>query len=126
VNEASSIKSFRDLAIWNRSIELSVEIYTFTRSFPADELYGLRSQLRRAAVSIASNIAEGRGRNTKGEFIQFLGIAKGSNNEVQTQLEIARRLSYGLEPDRTKCLNLSIEIEKMLPALINSLQHRKP
>ena len=78
-------RSFRDLIVWQRAIELSLAIYTLTRAFPRHELFGLTSQLRRAAVSIASNIAEGEGRGTPGEFKQFLGIAKGSNAELQTQ-----------------------------------------
>jgi len=120
------IQSFHDLTVWQRSIELCVAIYEFTRTFPSDELYGLRSQLRRASVSIPSNIAEGRGRRSKGEFIQFLGIARGSNNEVQTQLAIAAKLNFGFEADRLHCLQLSTEVSKMLASLINSLLNSKP
>ena len=87
-------QAFQDLVVWQRAIELSVCIYELTRTFPKDELYGLTSQLRRASVSVASNIAEGRGRLTEGEFSQFLGLAQGSNYEVQTQLVIARHLHF--------------------------------
>jgi four helix bundle protein len=88
----AAVESFRDLIVWQRAIELSVAIYKPTASFPREEIYGLSSQLRRASVSIASNIAEGQGRCTPGEFHQILGIARGSNLEVQTQLVIAAKL----------------------------------
>ena len=82
MSEEQEIRSFRDLTVWHRSIQLCVAVYEYSRAFPSYELYGLRSQMRRAAVSIASNIAEGSGRRSTGEFIQFLGIARGSNYEV--------------------------------------------
>jgi len=126
MNAEQPVKSFRDLTVWNRSIELCVSVYEFTRIFPGDELYGLRNQLRRASVSVSSNIAEGRGRRSTGEFIQFLGIARGSNNEVQTQLEIANRLGFGTAPALAICLDLSTEVAKMLTSLINSLSRPKP
>jgi four helix bundle protein len=84
------IHSFQDLQIWQKSIQLAVAVYRLTDGFPREERYGLRSQIRRSAVSIPSNIAEGQGRTNLGEFRQFLGIARGSNCELQTQLEIAR------------------------------------
>jgi len=101
------VKSYRDLIVWQRSIQACVAVYEFTRGFPSDELYGLRSQLRRAAVSIASNIAEGYGRKSKGEYLQFLGTSRGSNYEVQTQLVIAREMNFGAEANRAKCVRLS-------------------
>ena len=84
------IQSFRDLQVWQKSMEMTIAVYRLTRDFPRDELYGLTSQMRRSAVSVPSNIAEGQGRLNLGEFRQFLGIARGSNCELQTQLEIAR------------------------------------
>jgi four helix bundle protein len=89
------IKSFRDLKVWQRSMEMAKAVYRLTQAFPKEEIYGLRSQMRRAAVSIPSNIAEGHGRLGTREYRQFLGIARGSNFELQTQLEIARSLGYG-------------------------------
>jgi four helix bundle protein len=83
-------------------MEMTVCVYCLTKSFPKDEVYGLTSQLRRASVSVASNIAEGRGRLTDGEFRQFLGIAQGSTYEVQTQLLVARQLKIGDEKDSAK------------------------
>ena len=115
-------QAFEDLLVWQRSIELSLAVYAFTKDFPREEIYGLTSQLRRAAVSIASNIAEGRGRLTDGEFRQFLGTAQGSTYEVQTQLVIARKLGLG-HPDKGKAVDqISREVSKMLAAFIASLQ----
>ena len=88
----SEIHSYRDLAVWQRSVDIAIEIYGMTGTFPRSEEYGLASQMRRATVSIPSNIAEGRARPGK-EFGRFLGIALGSLAELETQLEIARRLS---------------------------------
>ena len=103
-------------------MELTVHIYELTKTFPREEIYGLTSQLRRASVSVVSNIAEGRGRLSQGEFRQFLGTAQGSNFEVQTQLEVARRLGFGSEVSLNQARKLSIEVAKMLSALLASLQ----
>jgi len=102
-------------------MEMTVSIYRATQSFPREEIYGLTSQLRRAAVSAASNIAEGRGRLTEGEFRQFLGLAQGSNCEVQTQILVAKRLGIGTTKDLDEVQELSVEVGKMLSALIASL-----
>ena len=115
-------QSFEDLTVWQRAMEMTVQVYSLTQGFPESERYGLTSQVRRAAVSVASNIAEGRGRMSQGEFKQFLGIAQGSNFEVQTQLEVSRRLRLGSEASLDKAKALSIETGKMLSALIASLQ----
>ncbi len=88
------IHSFRDLLVWQRSMQLTEAVYRLTEGFPREERYGLTSQIRRSAVSIPSNIAEGQGRTNLGEFRQFLGIARGSNVRIQTQLEIARTLRF--------------------------------
>ena len=95
------VQSYRDLVAWNKAMELVTEIYRVTNNFPKEELFGLMSQLRRAAVSIPSNIAEGKGRLSKGEFRQFLGNARGSLAEVETQILIAQNLSYLDEPRPT-------------------------
>lgn len=86
--------NIKELKIWNKAMELAVKIYEASGQFPADERFGLTSQTRRCAVSIPSNISEGAGRNTKGEFMQFLGIANGSSYELQTQIIIAERLGF--------------------------------
>jgi four helix bundle protein len=102
-------------------VELTLAVYDVTKTFPRDEMFGLSSQLRRAAVSIPSNIAEGQGRASRGEFLQFLGIARGSMFEVQTQLLIAHRLGYTAEEMTARCDGLGDEVGKMLNALITSL-----
>ena len=115
-------QSFRELTVWQRALEMTVQVYASTQEFPREEIYGLTSQLRRASVSVASNIAEGRGRISQGEFRQFLGTAQGSNFEVQTQIEVSRRLRLGSEASLNKAEKLSVEVGKMLSSLIASLQ----
>jgi four helix bundle protein len=100
---------------------MSLAIYRSTRAFPKDELFGLTNQLRRAGVSVPSNIAEGYGRMSKGEYKQFLGMARGSNLEVQTQLLIAQELGYGIPQELLEAENLSFEVGRMLTSLIKSL-----
>ena len=112
--------NIQELKIWHKAIDLSVEIYKISAELPHDERFGLVSQIRRASVSIASNIAEGAGRNTNGEFCQFLGIANGSAYELQTQIVIAQKL--GLIKSNTDSLLDSIdEIQKMRYRLKQSL-----
>jgi len=89
-----SMRGHRDLFAWQKAMELVTEIYRLTREFPKDELYGLVSQLRRAAVPVPSNLAEGYGRNSRNEFDHFVGQARGSLAEVETQIEIAKNLGY--------------------------------
>lgn len=114
-------KSFRDLIVWQRAIELTTEIYRLTESFPGTEIYGLTSQVRRAAVSVASNIAEGTGRSSKKEFRQFLYIARGSICEVQTQLVIAGNLGFA-DQVRLSALELVTgEVARMLNGLLQSI-----
>ncbi len=115
-------QAFQDLTVWQRAMELTVSVYSLTKTFSGDELYGLTSQLRRASVSVASNIAEGRGRGTDGEFRQFLNIAQGSTYEVQTQLLVAKRLKIGDQLLLQKAEALCIETSKMLGAFIQSLK----
>lgn len=114
--------SYRDLRTWKLAIGLALEIYRSTRDFPREELYGLTSQLRRAAVSVASNIAEGKGRHSNKEFLVFLYHARGSLLEVETQLLIARELGYLEEPAASHLAVKSEELAKTLNALINSLK----
>ena len=114
-------QDYRDLIVWQKAIELTVCIYSLTRSFPKQEIYGLNSQMRRASVSIASNIAEGRGRLTPAEFRQFLGIAQGSTYELQTQLVVTRSLGLGLSEEINEAESLSNEISKMIGSFIQTL-----
>jgi four helix bundle protein len=103
-------------------MELTVSIYQLTQAFPREEIFGLTSQLRRAAVSIPSNIAEGQGRNNSQEFRHFLGIARGSTCELQTQLQIARALGFGDPKLLDRAESLSHEIGKMIFTLIGRLK----
>lgn len=114
--------SFKDLVAWQKAVELSTEIYGLTSSFPTSEQFGLTNQMRRAAVSIASNIAEGYGRSTKGEYIQFLGHARGSNCELQTQLVISTALGYGSKAARDAVEMLSADVSRLLIALMKKLK----
>jgi four helix bundle protein len=107
-------------------MQLAVGVYRSTQGFPREELYGLTSQMRRASVSIPSNIAEGHGRLNKAEFRQFLGIARGSNFELQTQIEIAKSLGIGNADLLNDANALSHEVGKMLYAIIESTKKPKP
>jgi len=117
-------QDYRDLIVWQKAIELTVCIYQLTRSFPKDEIYGLVPQMRRAAVSVPSNIAEGRGRLNVGEFRHFLGMAQGSVYELQTQLLVARRLGMGSDDSLNGAELLSNEVSKMLGAFIQTLNRK--
>jgi len=114
--------SFKDLVVWQRAVQLSTEIYRLTASFPSAEQFGLMNQMRRASVSIASNIAEGYGRTTKGEYLQFLGHARGSNCELQTQLIIAKTLGFGARTEHDFAEKLSADVSRMLIALMKKLK----
>jgi len=118
---SGSAKSYRELSVWQRSIELTVALYKLTGAFPREELFGLTSQLRRASVSIASNIAEGYGRASRGEYRNFLGIARGSALEVQTQLVVARALDYGDPNQIAAAEKLADDTGKMLWAMMQKL-----
>ena len=118
----SEVQSFRDLQVWQRSMQLTIAVYRLTQQFPREELYGLTSQLRRTAVSVPSNIAEGQGRLGTAEFKQFLGISRGANFELQTQLEIARMIGIGDAKSIEEAESLSHEVGRMLYALLQSLK----
>ena len=115
-------KSYRDLLIWQKGIQLSLLIYRLTKDFPREETYGLTSQMRRAAVSIPTNIAEGCGRLKTGEYMHFLGIARASNCELQTLMIIARELGLLDEQQYSNADALSDEIGKMITATVQKLR----
>lgn len=115
------VKSYKDLIVWQKSMDLVAMVYQVTKMFPKEELYGLTNQLRRAAVSIPSNIAEGQARNSTAEFRNFLSIARGSLAEVETQLLIAERLNYLGSEKLREILAVQIEVNKMTNALMNKL-----
>ncbi len=113
-------KHYKDLIVWQKSMDLVEEVYALTKRLPVDERYALTDQIRRAVVSVPSNVAEGHGRQTDKEFRQFLSIAKGSVCEVETQLLICVRLKYLTEEQITRAITLCDEIRKMLTKLILS------
>ena len=116
------LQSYKDFQVWQRAMDLTVEIYKLVKLLPKEETYALSDQMRRAVVSIPSNIAEGQGRNSTKEFINFLTISRGSQNELETQLQICIRLNYITEKDAENALNLCEEIGKMLNSLIKKLR----
>ena len=118
--EGGMALDYRELEVWQMSMELCEQVYGLVRQFPSDERYALGDQLRRAAVSIPSNIAEGNGRDSKSDYARFLSIARGSLFEVQTQLELAERFKYVTVSDETK--QHITRISKMLYSIIHKLR----
>jgi four helix bundle protein len=117
-----AINSYRDLLVWKAAIELGVRCYALTKEFPNSELYGMTSQIRRAAASIAANIAEGHGRENTGAFIQFLRIAQGSLKELETHLILSNRVALVTNVRLDEILGKTEEVGKMLRSMIRSLQ----
>ena len=114
------IQSFRELIVWQKAVELAKEVYLATERFPGKEVFGLQSQMRRAAVSIASNIAEGHRRGTKRDFLQFLRISDGSTAEIETQMTIAKAIYKTC--DFSKVDPLLMEVQKMLSVMIKKIE----
>jgi len=112
------MNNYKELKVWQKSMDLVELVYKLTSSFPKEEKYGIISQIQRSAISIPSNIAEGAGRNSNKEFRQFLSIANGSSNELSTQLHLSIRIGYANENDLIKIFELLIEIQKMNFTLI--------
>jgi len=119
------VKSFRDLDVWRLGLELAELIYKCTAGFPKSEVFGLSNQMRRAAVSIPSNIAEGRARNSSREFLHFLSISRGSLAELETQLELAIRLDYA-DSDLQAAITKGDMLGKKLNRLQTSIRDRLP
>ena len=120
----STSKSYQDLEVWRKSIDLAEMVYRVSVNFPPEERFGVTGQMRRAAVSVAANIAEGAERHGTGEFLQFLGIASGSLAETETFLILARRLSMASEEQVAPLLARASEIGRMLNGLKRSLRSR--
>lgn len=116
-----SVKSYRELVVWQKSMDLTKAIYDSTRPWPKEETYGLTSQTRRAAVSIPANIAEGQARGTTGQFVQFLGIARGSLAELETLLLLSSDLGYTTPNAAESLLSHCAEIGRLLNGLLRSL-----
>jgi len=115
------LKQYQELIVWQKAMNLVEEVYKVTNSFPREEIYGLTSQLRRAAVSIPSNVAEGQGRRTTPDFLRHLSIAYGSLLELETQLLIAARLRYLTEGKCREVMNIAAEVGRLLNGLMSSL-----
>ena len=118
-----TVKSFNDLVAWRKAMDLVVEVYKITNSFPRDEQYGLTNQLRRAAVSIPSNIAEGQSRASR-DFVRFLSMAHGSLSETETQMQIAARLGYAEDGKLARFKELTCEVGKFINGLAASIEKR--
>ena len=116
-----SVRCYQELFVWQRAMDLVVRVYEVTESFPHKEQFGLTNQLRRAAVSIPSNIAEGQGRQTTRDFLRYLSIARGSLQEVETQILIATRLDYIAESEKVEMLERTSETSRLLTGLSRSL-----
>lgn len=115
------IKTYKDLLVWKRSIELATKIYKITEKFPKEEVYGIISQMRRSVVSISSNIAEGRNKGTRRDFVQFLRIALGSTAELESQIEISKNLKFIKIEEYSQLISETSEIGMMLRAIIRKL-----
>ena len=120
------VRSYRDLLVWQDSMELVVTIYRTTSKFPREERYSLVDQLRRAAISLPSNIAEGHGRSRTGDYLRYLSVAVGSLHELETQIQISRRLEYISIDVEKELLDACTAIGRMLGALIRALRRRLP
>ena len=118
------IPSYRDLKVWQTGMDLAEECYLVTRNFPKEELYGLISQIRRASASIPANVAEGHGRKTRKEYIQFLYIAQGSLKELETHLLLSKRVKLGEEKVIDSLLNRCESLGRLLSALIRALENK--
>ncbi len=118
------IKGFRELKVWQKAMDLVTEVYRLAKLLPREETYALSDQLRRAVVSIPSNIAEGNGRFSTKEYISYLSIANGSRAEVETQLEVCVRIGYLKEEEIQKAMEMSEETGKMIGALIRKLKEK--
>ena len=119
------IDSYKDLRVWQMGVEVVQECYELTRKFPKEELFGMTSQIRRASVSVPANIAEGYGRDSRGEYVQFLRIAQGSLKELETHLIVAEKVQLAAAESTSPLQSKCDEIGKMLRALIRALQTRK-
>jgi four helix bundle protein len=121
MKDAETIKSHRDLIAWQKAMDLVIAVYEASKLFPKDEVYGLTSQMRRAAISIPANIAEGQGRRSKSEFGNFLSHSRGSLLELDTHLEIARRLNYLSEDNHARIQDQAREVGRIINGLLRSL-----
>lgn len=121
---STSTKNYRELLVWQKAMDLVEAVYVAVKKLPPEEKFEISAQMRRAAVSVPSNIAEGQGRNSTKDFVNFLSIARGSCAELQTQLLVCERLGYFTSKEIDELLKLSDEINRMLSGLINKLNEK--
>jgi four helix bundle protein len=126
MTDAPKIRNYRNLAVWQKGMESALSVYQVTKTFPDDERFGLTSQLRRAAVSVPANIAEGHARSSTKDYLRFVSIAIGSLAETATFIELAGRLNYGSIEELRKIFEMTTEERRMLRALQKSLRRRLP
>lgn len=119
------VKGYRDLLVWQRAMDLVVEVYRLSDTLPRDEKYGLVQQMRQAAVSVPSNVAEGHGRDHLGDYLHHLSIANGSLMEVETQVMIAGRMAYLSKETEDRALAQAAEVGRMLAGLVRALKRRR-
>ena len=118
------VDNYQKMIVWQKAMDVTVMVYSLCRKLPKSEMYALQDQMKRASVSVPSNIAEGQARNSKKEFIQFLSIAKGSKAELETQLLLCIKLGYLIDSDISEAMKSLSEISKMLSALIKNLHSK--
>jgi four helix bundle protein len=123
--QGSKITNYRDLFVWRRAMDLVEVCYRVSKHFPQSEIYGLSNQIRRAAISVPANIAEGHGRKTLGDYVQHLSIANGSLKELETHLLIAGRLKYAGENEIALAMEVCAKVRRMLASLIQKLQQKR-
>jgi four helix bundle protein len=120
-----AVKTYRDLVVWRKAVDLVEQVYRSTSEFPRQELYALTTQMRRAAISIPSNIAEGQGRQTTKDFLHFLAIARGSSRELETQCIIAQRLGYTNQSQTSEVLARTEETDRLIGGLSRALRDKQ-
>jgi four helix bundle protein len=118
------VKDFKDLKVWQKAHELTISIYSASSNFPREEIYGLTSQLRRSAISVGANIAEGCGRRSDGEFVRFLQIARGSASEIEYHLLLARDLKFTPERVHADLEMKLVEVQRMLTSLVSAIEDK--
>jgi len=126
MSDRPKIRNYRELAVWQLGMDITVKVYEATKSFPSDERFGLTSQLRRAVASVPANIAEGHARSSTKDYLRFVAIAIGSLAETATFIELAGRLNYGNVDELRKIFEMILEERRMLRALQKSLRRRLP
>lgn len=124
--EYRAVQDYTDLRVWQLGIDLTIAIYETTKAFPADERFGLTSQLRRAGVSVPSNIAEGNARNSTADYLRFLRLSRGSLAEIKTQLVISKRLGYLSDDDSASLLKRTDDLLRQLTALCTAIERSSP